>query len=75
MEGYRESVLPPFTISDDNKARMIAIAVEENIPVDHALEIVLNYFMGLKDMRCDLNDLYSVMQLSKELREREISIK
>jgi DNA-binding PadR family transcriptional regulator len=35
MDSYKESALPPFTISDENKARMIAIGVMEGVPVDH----------------------------------------
>ncbi len=76
MEGYKESALPPFTISDENKARMIAIGVTENIPFDHALGIVLDYYLSLdREMGYDLHDLHSVLQLSKELGERGISVK
>src|SRR5262249_2590700 len=47
MEGFRESALPPFTISDGNKARLIAVANQESIPlehVDHALEVILDWW-------------------------------
>jgi hypothetical protein len=74
MESAKESALPPFTISDEHKARMIAIAVEEKIPFDHALEIVLDYYLGLKTIH-DLNDLHSILALSKELGERSIPVK
>jgi hypothetical protein len=77
MESYREeSALPPFIVSDENKARMIAIGVQENIPFDHALAIVLDYYMSLKkEIGCDLDDLHSVLQLAIELGERGISVK
>ena len=77
MEGYRESGLPPFVISDENKARMIAIGVEENIPFDHALGIVLDYYISSmkRDMGRDVDDLFSVLELSKDLRERGIPVK
>jgi hypothetical protein len=75
MDGYTDSALPPFTISDENKARMIAIAVEESVPVDHALGIVLDYFRQLRGNGHDLHDLHSILQLSKELRQRDIPVK
>lgn len=75
MDGYTDSALPPFTISNENKARMIAIAVEENIPVDHALGIVLDYFRQLRANGHDLHDLHSILQLSKQLRQRDIPVK
>jgi hypothetical protein len=74
MEGYEQSALPPFTISNENRARMIAIAVEENIPVDHGLGIVLDYFLQLRANGHDLHDLHSVLQLSKELRQRDVPV-
>jgi hypothetical protein len=78
MEGYRESVLPPFVISDANKARIIAIASQENIPlehVDHALEVILdNWGQQQRDGRT-LDEAYSALELSKHLRERSIPVK
>jgi len=77
MDGYRDSALPPFVISDANKARLIAIASEEDIPlerVDHALEVILdNWRQQRRDGR-SLDEAYSALQLSKDLRERSVAM-
>ena len=75
MDGYKESALPPFTISDENKARMIAIAVHEQIPFDHALGIALDYYLSLERRGMDLHDLHSILELSKELNRRSLTAK
>jgi hypothetical protein len=77
MEGYRESALPPFVISDMNKARIIAIASQENIPLehaDHALEVVLDNWREQYQNGRTLDEVYSALQLSKELGERSIPV-
>lgn len=75
MDSYKESALPPFTISDENKARMIAIAVQEHIPFDHALGIALEYYLSLERPGLDLNDLHSILELSKDLKRRSLTAK
>ena len=75
MDSYEPSALPPFTISNDNRARMVAIAVEEHVPVDHALGIVIDYYLQLRADGHDLDDLHSILQLSKDLRQRDIPVK
>lgn len=75
MDNYKESALPPFTISDENKARMIAIAVHEEIPFDHAVAIVLDYYLSLERRGVDLHDLQSILELSKELKRRSLTAK
>jgi len=75
MDGYKESALPPFTISDENKARMIAIGVMESVPVDHGLGIVLEYYLSRQREGVDLNALHSVLELAKDLSRRSITAK
>ena len=77
MEGYHESGLPPFAISDTNKARILAIASQENIPIehaDHALELILEHWQQQYRSGCNLDDEYSVLKLSKDLQERGIAV-
>lgn len=62
----RESIVPKFSLSDQLKARLVWLGEQEGIPVDHALEVLLDYYR-------DLDDLNSIMRLSKELKLREIS--
>ena len=75
MDGYKESALPPFTISDENKARMIAIGVKEGVPFDHGLGIVLDYYLSLERAGLDLDALHSVLELGKDLKRRSIPAK
>ena len=75
MDGYKESALPPFTISDENKARMIAIGVKEGVPFDHGLGIVLDYFLSLERRGLDLHDLHSILELGKDLKRRSLPAK
>lgn len=75
MDGYKESALPPFTISDENKARMIAIGVMEGVPVDHGLGIVLEYYLSREREGCDLDVLHSALELGKDLKRRSLTAK
>jgi hypothetical protein len=75
MDGYKESALPPFTISDENKARMIAIGVKEGVPVDHGLGIVLDYYLSREREGFDLHALHSAIALGKDLKRRSITAK
>ena len=75
MDGYKESALPPFTISDENKARMIAIGVMEGVPVDHGLGIVLEYYLSREREGVDLDALHSVLELAKDLKRRSLTAK
>ncbi len=77
MEGYRESALPPFTISDGSKARLIAVASQENIPlehVDHALGVILDWWNQQQREGRTLDEVYSVLQLAKDLGQRTIAV-
>jgi hypothetical protein len=75
MDGYKESALPPFTISDENKARMIAIGVKEGVPFDHGLGIVLDHYLSLEREGFGLDDLHSAIELGKDLKRRSITAK
>jgi hypothetical protein len=77
MEGYRESALPPFVISDRNRARLLAIAIHENIPIecaDHALEVILDNWEQQQRNGHSLDEAYSALQLSKDLHQRSLAI-
>ena len=77
MEGFRESALPPFVISDGNKARLIAIASQENLPldqVDHVLGVILDSWHQQQREGRTLDEAYSALQLVKDIRERSIAI-
>jgi hypothetical protein len=77
MEGYRESALPPFVISDRNRARLLAITIQENIPIecaDHALDVILDNWEERQRAGHTLDEAYSALQLSKDLGQRSLAI-
>jgi hypothetical protein len=77
MEGYRESALPPFVISDRSRARLLAITVQENIPIecaDHALDVILDNWEQRQRAGHSLDEAYSALQLSKELGQWNLAI-
>ena len=67
----RESLIPKFSLSEQQKARLIWMAEQESIPVDHALDVLLDYYRSLGDR--DLDDLNNINRLGKELKLRELS--
>ena len=77
MEAYRESALPPFVISDRSKARLLAIASQENILLEHAdhgLEVILDNWEQWQRDGHTLDEAYSALQLAKDLRQRSIAM-
>ena len=77
MEGYQESALPQFAISDRNRARLLAIAITENIPIeraDHALDVILDNWEQQERDGHSLDQAYSALRLSKDLAQRSIAI-
>ena len=67
----RESIVPKFSISDELKARLIWLSEQEGIPVEHAVDVLLDYYKNLGDR--DLDDLNSVIRLGRDLKCRELS--
>ncbi len=70
----RESFVPQFSLPEHLKAKLIWLSEQEGIPVDHALDVLLDYYKQL-ERDTDLNDLHSILRLGKELKLREISAK
>jgi hypothetical protein len=66
-----ESLVPHFSISEKQKAQLIWMSEQERVPVEHALDVLLEYYRSLGDR--DLDDLNSIIRLSKELKLRELS--
>ncbi len=77
MEGYQQSALPPFVISDRNRARLLAIAIHENIPIecaDHALDVILDNWEQRQRNGHSLDEAYSALRLAKDLDQQSIAI-
>jgi hypothetical protein len=77
MEGYQESALPQFAISDRNRARLLAIAIQENIAIehaDHAFDVILDNWEQRQRDGHSLDEAYSALRLSKDLGQRSVAI-
>jgi hypothetical protein len=66
----------PYTLSEETRARLILMAAEEHITFAHAADVITDYYdSAMKSLGLDLQDLHSIMALSKELKLREIPVK
>jgi hypothetical protein len=77
VESYQESALPSFVISDRSKARLLAIASQENIPLehaDHALDVILDNWEQRQRDGHTLDEAYSALRLAKHLRQQSVAI-
>lgn len=66
-----ESIMPKFSLSEEQKARLVWMSEQERIPVDQAFEVLMDYYQDLG--KRDLEHLNSVIFLGKELKLRELS--
>ena len=67
----RESIVPKFSLSEEQKARLVWMSEQERVPVDQAFEVLMGYYQDLGER--DLEHLNSVIFLGKELKLRELS--
>lgn len=66
-----ESIMPKFSLSEEQKARLVWMSEQERVPVDQAFEVLMDYYQDLGER--DLEHLNSVIFLGKELKLRELS--
>ena len=72
----KESLLPPFSISEEQKAKLLYFAMREQVSPSWALEALLEYYVKIvQSKRSALDDLHSIVELSKELELRTIPVK
>jgi hypothetical protein len=69
----RESIVPKFSLSEEQKARLVWMSEQEGVPVDHAFEVLMDYYQHLGER--DLEHLNSVIFLGNQLKLRELSAK
>lgn len=66
----------PYTLSEETRARLIVMAAEEHITFAHAADVITEYYdSATKSFGVGLEDLHSILALSKELKVREIPVK
>ena len=72
----KESLLPPFSIAEDQKAKLLYVAMREQVSPSWALETLLDYYVKVaQSTGSTLDDLHSIVELSKELKLRTIPVK
>ncbi|HKN85247.1 MAG TPA: hypothetical protein VJV04_00155, partial [Nitrospiraceae bacterium] len=64
-------LVPQFSISEKQTARLIWMSEQEGIPVEHALDVLLDQYQSLGEP--GLDHVNNVVRLSKELQLREVS--
>mgnify|MGYP001356908825 FL=1 len=66
----------PYTLSEETRARLILMAADEHITFAHAADVITDYYeSAMKSFGVGLEDLHSIIALSKELKLREIPVK
>jgi hypothetical protein len=75
MMNHPESERSPYTLSEESRARFILMAAEEHIPFAQAVDVVTDFYESATKKSLNLQDLYSILALSKELKVRELSVK
>jgi hypothetical protein len=65
-----------YSLSEETRARLILMAAEEHISFAHAADLITDfYYSATKSPGFNLQDLHSLLALSKELKIREIPLK
>ena len=75
MTDYSSSQLPPHTISDAARDRLIWVSVQEQVSYTDAVDILTDYYCVADKEGHSLDDLYSITKLSRELALREIPVR
>ena len=65
-----------YSLSEETRARLILIAAEEHISFEHTADLTTDfYYSATKSLGFNLQDLHSILELSKDLRIRELPVK
>ena len=67
----------PYTLSEEARARLILMAADERISFSQAADIIIDAFTTSQSSvkGRDLHDLHSIVELSKDLKVRELPVK
>lgn len=66
----------PYSLSEQAHARLILMAADEGISFSQAADVIIDSFTTSQSSvkGRDLNDLHSIIELSKDLKMRELSV-
>ena len=66
----------PYILSEESRARLILMAAEERISFTQAADVIIDSFTtSTTSVGRDLHDLHSILELSKDLKVRELPVK
>ena len=67
----------PYSLSEEARARLILMAADERISFSQAADIIIDAFTTSQSSvnGRDLHDLHSIVELSKDLKVRELPVK
>ena len=66
----------PYVLSEESRARLILMAAEEHISFTQAADVIIDSFTtSTTSVGRDLHDLHSIVELSKDLKVRELPVK
>lgn len=67
----------PYTLSEEARARIILMAADERISFSQAADVIIDAFTTSQSSvgGRDLHDLHSIIELSKDLKVRELPVK
>jgi len=74
MTSARESMLPPFSISDQTKGEIIWLAHDAGVPLDRALHILIEIYRLQTANQLDLGDLETILQLRDTCESTEVAV-
>ena len=67
----------PYALSEEARARLILMAADERISFQQAADVIIDAFTTSQSSVAgrDLHDLHSIVELSKDLKVRELPVK
>jgi len=66
----------PYILSEESRARLILMAAKERISFTQAADVIIDSFTtSTTSVGRDLHDLHSILELSKDLKVRELPVK
>jgi hypothetical protein len=72
--GTHDSMLPPFTLSDATKARLIWLSQVLGAPLDRAVNAVIDYFAAAQLDGFDCFDVEAIVRLRKHCEATDVSV-
>jgi hypothetical protein len=69
-----DSLLPPFTLSDATKARLIWLSQELPVSLDQGVNVLIDHFATARMQDSDYFDLDAIVRIRKQCKATEVSV-